>query len=150
MGAALLTHKATPFVETFQGPEAQLVKLMMPVYFSCEGLTVEERKLARYSWDLVTTDKSPEFLNLQNQPDFRYQSCVTFFHDSFYIRLFDVHPMSQQLFMNGIKSQGKFLANMIGVALSETENDDPAIFDRKLCHLTKIHFERGVQSAECK
>jgi len=148
MGANISNEKTKP--PALKHSEAQLVKLMMPVYFSNDELTIEERKLAKYSWDLVANDKSPEFLSRRGKPDFQYQSCVTFFYDSFYVRLFDVHPMSQQLFVNGIKSQGKFLVKLIGMALSETENDDPAIFDRKLHLLTKVHFERGVQSGECK
>ena len=145
MGAVL---SAKPLV--LNKSETEMVKLMMPIYFSYETVSAEDRKVLKTTWECITKDKSPEFLSRRGKPDFQYQSCVTFFYDSFYVRLFDVHPMSQQLFVNGIKSQGKFLVKLIGMALSETENDDPAIFDRKLRHLAQTHFERGVLGVECK
>ncbi|RYY88393.1 hypothetical protein EON63_02445 [archaeon] len=45
----------------------------------------------------------------ETNKDFHYNSSVTFFYDSFYIRLFDIHPMSRQLFKGGMRSQGEYI-----------------------------------------
>lgn len=128
--------------------EAEIVRLMYPVFYNSEGITPEERKRASDSWQLILDDKSPEFLQHKGQPDFPYTTCVTFFYDSFYTRLFDIHPMCRQLFKNGMRSQGKFLVKMISLALSEL--DDPGKFDKNLVKLAEIHYERGVKAVECK
>ena len=74
--------------------------------------------------------------------------CERHDYDSFYTRLFDIHPMSRYLFKNGMKSQGKFLVQMISLALSELS--DPAKFDRTLTKLAEVHYHRGVRAVECK
>jgi hypothetical protein len=131
-----------------QRNEKEVVKLMMPVYYTEGDVSVEERNLAQISWDLVLNDKSPEFLSRKGQSDFSYDCCVIFFYDSFYLRLFDVHPLCRQLFKAGMKSQGKFLVKMISLSLSEL--DDKNKFDKNLIKLAQVHFERGVKAVECK
>lgn len=121
---------------------------MMPVYYNPDPITREERSLAFKIWNLVLDNQAPEYLRLKGLPDFHYNSSVTFFYDSFYTRLFDIHPMSRQLFKGGMRSQGKFLVKMISLALSEL--DDPAKFDRNLIKLAEIHYERGVKAVECE
>jgi hypothetical protein len=128
--------------------EEEIVRLMMPVYFVPVAIDAEERKLAQMTWNLILDDKSLEFLARKGQPDFSYQSCVTFFFDTFYTRLFDVHPMSRHLFKGGMRAQGKFLVKMISLSLSEI--DDPEKFTRNLLKLAEIHYEKGVKSVECK
>lgn len=146
MGASPSTNT----VSKLKASEAEVVKLMMPVYFTQERLTPEERKLAKASWDSIVNDKSPEYISRRGTEGFPYNCCVTFFYDSFYTRLFDIHPMSRQLFVNGMRSQGKFLVKMIGLALSDMEHEHPEVFDKTLVHLAHVHFERGVKSVECK
>jgi len=148
MGAATSTTR--PLKPVLNKSAAEVVKLMMPVYYSIEELTAEERKIAKSTWEAIVNDQSPEFLSNHGKDDFPYQSCVSFFYDSFYSRLFDIHPTSRELFMNGMKSQGKFLVKLIGVALSETESIDPRLFDKTMHHLAKVHFERGVKAVECE
>ena len=129
---------------------AEVVRLMMPVYYTTENITYEDRKLAKATWNLVVNDTSPEYLARKGKADFHCQCCVSFFYDTFYTRLFDVHPICRPLFMHGMKSQGKFLVKMIGLALSELENENPQIFEKTLHHLAKVHYERGVKAVECK
>lgn len=130
--------------------EQEIVRLMLPVYYAppSDVLTPSERLLASKSWDLILNDLSPAFLNYKMDPTFPYVTCVTFFYDTFYRRLFDIHPMSKSLFKNGMKSQGKFLVKMISLALSEL--DDPEKFDKTLVKLAEIHYQRGVKGVECK
>lgn len=128
--------------------EEEVIRLMMPVYYNSTSIDAAERKLAQDSWNLILDDKSPLFKERKGKPDFPYQSCVTFFYDTFYTRLFDIHPTCRHMFKNGMRSQGKFLVKMISLALSEL--DDPEKFDRNLVKLAEIHYERGVKSVECK
>ena len=128
--------------------EKEIVKLMMPVFYTSLNVTPEERKAAADSWDLILNEKSPEYLKCREDPNFQYQSCVTFFYDSFYLRLFDIHPLCRALFKNGMKSQGKFLVKMISLALSEL--DDAEKFDKNLHKLAEVHYQRGVKTVECK
>lgn len=148
MGGAPSTSEPMASKAILHKNEKEIVKLMMPVYYTMVDVTAEERKLASDSWDLILHEKSPEFLSKRGTPDFPYQSCVTFFYDSFYLRLFDVHPLCKQLFKKGMKSQGKFLVKMISLALSEL--DDPVKFDQNLVKLSEVHYQRGVKAVECK
>lgn len=100
------------------------------------------------------------------------------FYDTFYQRLFDVHPvsyfpfnlsslqlfafffhlkfpnvsyvmkMSRSMFKSGLKTQGKFLVKMISLCLSEIT--ETAKFTKTLEKLTEAHNTRGVKSIECK
>lgn len=126
----------------------EVVSLMMPLYYSTKPLSLLERELAVKSWNLIVSDQAPEYLAKKQSPDFHYHSSVTFFYDTFYSRLFDIHPMCKQLFKNGMRSQGTFLVKLISLALSEL--DDAAKFDATLKTLAEVHYERGVRAAECK
>jgi hypothetical protein len=146
MGSSAST--ATAKVD-LQRSEQEIVRLMMPVYYNHEPINADERASAFRVWNLVLDDKAPEYLRLKAEnKDFAYNSSVTFFYDSFYTRLFDIHPMSRQLFKGGMRSQGKFLVKMISLALSEM--DDPEKFDKNLVKLAEIHYQRGVKAVECK
>lgn len=134
------------------GSERELVKLMMPIFY-CEEhkISREENKVAKSNWELVINDRSPEFLARREKASFQYQSCISFLYDTFYTRLFDIHPLSRQLFVQGTNNQGKLLVKMIGLALTELENEeDVNSFEKTLHHLAKVHFERGVKAVECK
>eukprot|EP00981_Chlorochromonas_danica_P007781 scaffold1882_cov163-Ochromonas_danica.AAC.12 len=146
MGSSVSVNKTKQASHELQKSEKDIVKLMMPVYYNPDPITREERGLAFKIWNLVLDNQAPEYLRLKGLPDFHYNSSVTFFYDSFYTRLFDIHPMSRQLFKGGMRSQGKFLVKMISLALSEL--DDPAKFDRNLVKLAEIHYERGVKAVE--
>ena len=128
--------------------QQSVVKLMMPLYFDPIDCTVEEHRLAEDCWNLVLTDKAPMFLEKKGTDGFAYASCVTFFYDNFYVRLFDIHPASKELFKSGMKGQGKFLVMMLSLALSELAQ--PAQFEKSLLRLADIHYKRGVKAVECK
>mmetsp|Transcript_16575 Transcript_16575/g.28060 ORF Transcript_16575/g.28060 Transcript_16575/m.28060 type:complete len:203 (+) Transcript_16575:149-757(+) len=129
--------------------ESEIVKLMFPLYYSAQAITKDEHKLASDAWSDILNDKSPEFVNRKKtDKNFTYSSNVTFFYDTFYMRLFDIHPMSKNLFKNGMRSQGKFLVKMITLALSEI--NDGVKFDKTLVKLAEVHNERGVKAVECK
>lgn len=127
--------------------ENEIVKLMFPLYYSSQDIQSDEHRMATDSWNSILNSTSEEYKRRKiNDPEFHYSSCVIFFYDSFYSRLFDIHPMARSLFKNGMKSQGKFLVKMITLAL--TEINDPDKFDKTLIKLAEVHNIRGVKAVE--
>lgn len=132
---------------SLNGRSEEIILLMLPVYYNDSPLTLEERELAARSWSMVLNGNSENFLKLSKDPKFPHQNCIIFFYNSFYSRLFDVHPLAKDLFKD-MNSQGKFLVKMISLALSEHE--DPEKFQNTLVKLAEIHNDRGIKAVECK
>ena len=130
-----------------RGGEEEIVKLMMPVYYNDKALTSEEYQIAEQAWNLILTDSSKEFNLRRKDPNFPHPSCIVFFYNSFYTRLFDIHPLARDLFKD-VQSQGKFLVKMISLSLSERA--DEKRYRQTLIKLAEIHNERGIKAAECK
>eukprot|EP01040_Poterioochromonas_malhamensis_P010288 gene10289-11190_t len=74
MGGAPSTAEPAASKAKLHRNEKEIVKLMMPVYYTVQEVSIEERKLASNSWDLILNEKSPEFLSKKGDPDFPYQS----------------------------------------------------------------------------
>ena len=124
----------------------ELINLMMPVFYTELPLTESDVVLAKASWRMITDDTAPGFLALKGTPGFDFPSCIMYFFDNFYSRLFDVHPMCRPMFKSGLKSQGKFLVKMISMAVSLI--NEPVKFQQTLIKLTETHNERGVKAIE--
>lgn len=154
MGAVLSSPKKN--ISTSKCPaeptvtsESEMIRLMMPLYYSIATLTDRDRLLASKTWQLILNNESPEYIHQkETNTAFQYEQCMEFFFDSFYFRLFDIHPASRALFKSSMQHQGNFLVKMISLSLSETE--DPRIFDMTLRKLAEIHYQRGVKAFECK
>ena len=128
--------------------DEEIVLLMMPVYYCAESVSKEEHKLAADSWQLILSNSSPGYLELKKtDPSTKYNSAIMMFYNSFYSRLFDIHPLAQDLFRDA-KSQGKFLVKMISLSLSEV--NDAMKYEKTLRKLAEIHNERGIKAIECK
>jgi len=128
--------------------ETEIVKIMLPLYFTHDSLTAEDIAVAKQTWQMIVSDQAPVFLARKGTKDFQHQSAVTFFYDQFYVRLFDIHPICRHLFRNGMKSQGTCVFRMMSLALSELDN--PKQFKETLQVLVKVHYGRGVKAVECK
>jgi hemoglobin-like flavoprotein len=125
-----------------------LVRLMMPVYYTCDAITKEECDAALEAWQMISNNEAPNYLKQQLESiEFAtaYPTAMSYFSDLFYSRLFDVHPFSQNLFKD-VRSQGKFLTKMISLSL--TEFYDPTKYELTLRKLAEVHNERGVKAAE--
>eukprot|EP01040_Poterioochromonas_malhamensis_P008009 gene8009-8657_t len=122
--------------------EEEVVKLMFPVYYCDDMLTTEEDILVERAWNLVLTDGAFSY-RLKAQRS--HSSCIAYFYELFYNRLFDVHPGARDLFKD-IQSQGKFLVKMISLGLSEKV--DQKKYTDTLTKLAEIHNERGVKAVE--
>jgi len=145
MGGASST--ATSHASALGKTETEIVRLMMPIYYTTVEITPEERKAANESWNLILNNTAPEFeARRRTDADFKFESTVMFFYDIFYARLFDIHPLSKELFKRGMKAQGKFLVQMITLSLSEREN--PEKYNTTLTKLAEIHYHRGVKALE--
>lgn len=127
--------------------EEEIVKLMLPIYYTTELLTDEELELAKTAWNIVLNSSAPEFIRLKQNPAFPFDTCVKYFYSNFYQRLFDIHPLAKDLFKD-LNMQGHFLVKIITLALSE--KDDPKRYEATLVKLTQVHNDRGVKAVECK
>eukprot|EP01041_Mallomonas_annulata_P001323 gene1323-2546_t len=124
-----------------------LIDMVMPEY--CEKdvvLSPSEVAMARSGWGLILTGSSPAFLAIKDSPDFNSSTCLTWFYDSFYKRLFDVAPATKPLFKPDISSQGRALVGMISSALKLLDNLDALV--PALQNLARIHSERHIRAAQ--
>ena len=73
------------------------VRLMLPVYFIPSELTVDEMKIAEHSWAMLSSTSCPTYLEMRERAiaaGVPYpQSSSLWFAETFYDRLFDVHPV---------------------------------------------------------
>lgn len=130
------------------GDICDVVSVLMPLYYVHDVVvTPEDIHVAKDCWGLIIENKSEEFLSKQNiDPSFRTHSCMSWFFNSFYERLFDVHPLCKPLFKSGLQAQGRFLIQMISTTLGQLKN--PAEFKNTMRALTIRHCERGVKAIE--
>ena len=78
----------------------EVVAIMMPIYYTDALVTPEDFVLASDNWDnMILNDQSPVYLEMKRNGS-EYSSCVVFFYETFYKRLFDVHPVSNSKFLN--------------------------------------------------
>jgi len=126
--------------------DAEVVAVMMPIYFVNENVTKNDCTQAINSWNLILNDKGPGFDAKRGQLGYEQASCIMYFYDAFYSRLFDVNPMARPMFKSGMKSQGKFLVKMISLSISLL--DDTEKFNQTLTKLTEVHNDRGVKAVE--
>lgn len=80
----------------YQNDEA-IIRIMMPVYYIKDTLTLDEILMAKSSWENILNGVSKDFYNYKAKcrfEDFSYISPLEWFQDLFYKRLFDVHPVS--------------------------------------------------------
>ena len=129
--------------------QASLVKLILPLYYNEEPLTEEELAEAQKGWDRILNDTSPEYLKKKSSDSAfadEFPSCATWFFSVFYARLFDVHPAAKPMFRSGLKSQGKFLIQLMTLALTLVLKPDK--LEKVMLNLAEKHNERGVKAIE--
>jgi len=101
--------------------QAALVRLILPLYYSEGEILQEEVDRAQSGWDDILNDTSPEYLRQKSlDPRFveEHPSCASWFFTTFYMRLFDIHPAAKPMFKAGLKTQGKFLVQLMTLALT--------------------------------
>jgi len=127
----------------------QAVSLVLPIYYSKEPLTTQERDEAIGAWKLIFNNKAPAFVELKSKdPSFPHALCTEYFYSIFFVRLIDVYSHAKGLFS---KSNQRMRQSFLG-SLSMIINliDDPTKFNRVLVNLAHVHNKIGVKSMECK
>jgi hypothetical protein len=146
--ASAAPRRSEPQLHKLHKKQEEILLLMMPVYYCADALTPDEHKIAADSWQQILNNTAPGFLALKkNNPDFKFTSSIFFFYDSFYTRLFDIHPLARALFKD-TKSQRNSLVKMVSLGLSEAA--DVGRYEKTLVMLAEIHNEKGVKAIECK
>ncbi len=138
--------------DQMQKTEEEIIAFVMPVFYTKSELAAEEREAASSAWKLIVNNKSQHFLDIrtqrQNDPNFPHVTCLEYFYDIFYNRLFDVHPSCKSLFKKSINKQGSFFARMISLLLGDI--DDQEKWTKNLENMAHIHNKMGVKAVECK
>lgn len=68
------------------------VCMYRPDWFKSEELRDIDIQEAQASWLMIVSSSGEEFLFRKRDPSFTFSSCLVWFFDVFYNRLFDVHP----------------------------------------------------------
>jgi len=106
----------------------------------------EDVALAKASWDLILNDKSPEYMRLLSGKNPITVSCLVWFYDSFYERLFEIHPTSREQFKGSMKKQGMVLVKIIGISIGL--RDEESRVSQILVSISKSHAVRGIKAHE--
>lgn len=72
--------------------DMNLLKLMLPVWYTNDVLSIEDVCIAKSVWSQILDDTSPAFLRLKGTCGFPYKSAVVWFFDMFFSRFFDMYP----------------------------------------------------------
>jgi len=123
-----------------------IVQIMMPLYYISSPLTSEDTNLAIKSWNTILNNESTKYNNeliLGNLNNIN--SCKEWFEISFYQRLFDVHPLSKNMFSNP-NTQGRFLTSLISFIFTALDNEEKV--KSRLIELALNHCKRGVKVCE--
>lgn len=121
--------------------EDELIQFLMPMYYTAEPLSTEERTAAAKSWDLILYDQC----HCINNAGVQGTTAADVLHDVFFQRLFLVHPICQELFKIPMKMD---LVPTITAVLSLLDRPDG--LERALKGMIHAHNKIGVKAAECK
>lgn len=136
----------------FEKSKEEIVKLVLPVYYTEEAITPRDQQLIHSSWNMVTGDSAPEYLEERKRPNFPHETCLSYFCYLFYSRLFQIHPEAKPLFEHAISLQemkhGKVVLKMIAVFIKAMENDPEHL--QMLVKLAEQHYSRGIKAVQCK
>eukprot|EP01035_Chromulina_nebulosa_P018127 gene18127-23781_t len=121
----------------------EIFEFMKPIYYIHDAqVNQSDIQLAQQSWDIILDDKSPEYLKKKSCNEITAVSCLTWFYDCFYDRLFDIHPTCRSLFKNNMIVQGKALVKLITTALTMLNDLDNLV--PVLINLAKSHTAKGI------
>jgi sulfur relay (sulfurtransferase) DsrC/TusE family protein len=117
--------------------------VMPPYYIEDAFLSEEEMTHIRESWQLIMDDKAAGYLKSKEEGDLSEEhSGVVFFYESFYKRLFDVHPSSRTLFQSNLDKMGAMLVGMLTSAVSLLNNISELA--PRLEGLAKMHSKKVI------
>eukprot|EP00981_Chlorochromonas_danica_P015531 scaffold12976_cov188-Ochromonas_danica.AAC.2 len=124
-----------------------LVKLLMPLYYTTEPITAEEKEAVSYVWKLIVRNQCAHFNAYKAaHPEKGLKLVTEFLHILFYERLFLIHPSCRELFQRSISKMN--MVPMISLCLSKFEEPDK--LQKSLANLVSVHNNLGVKAVECK
>ena len=134
------------YINFHKKSDAEIMKFMLPLYYTTHHITERDMDLAHQSWDYICTSTSPKYLDVHDSNNLQKPSCISWFYTTFYNRLFDVHPACKPLFKRGTVGQGNFLVKMITLTLNQLRY--PKSFQQTMENLAARHCEWGVRGGE--
>lgn len=131
-------------ISSKKDPKEEELVVKFPAFYVEADVTADDIQRARDSWTLIVEDSTVAY---QSQKTLiQSSSCVSWFYDLFYERLFQVEPATKPLFKNDMQVQGKALVKMISAALGLL-NDIPSLTEA-LQGLARGHAAKGVVSSQ--
>lgn len=130
--------------------EAEMIKLLMPVYYTTAPLLPHEKEQAIKAWKMISSGLAPEFFR-RKKYDPVNTPCTSppeFFGKQLVKRFVNVHPISQPMFSNTTTKQGTLFFRMIAFVITALEDEEK--FDNHFVMLAKGHNRLGVRAVECK
>lgn len=147
MGIASSVHLGVLKERIAGKSESDLVKLLLPLYYSDVPFAPNEFQHIVDSWQMILNNTAPGYISALQENLTAEASCSTFFHGLFYQRLFDTQPTTKDLFEN-VHCQGVKFVQMISSLIATCSNSQAC--ETILIKLAELHNERGVKAAECK
>ena len=128
--------------------EEDIIKLVLPSYYTTEKLSGEELSEVCNSWELIVHNKSPHFAMCRTESgkSFHHESCMDLFYYTMYVRLLDLHPDSKDFFEPPPPGQGRNFVHYMQVLLAEIHEDIK--WNETLINLTITHSRMGVKAME--
>jgi hypothetical protein len=127
--------------------EADIIRLLMPMYFTMQPLQQDELNAANHVWKLIVRNQCAHFNAIKAaHPEKNYQGVAEYLHTVFYERLFLVHPSCRSLFQRAVSKMN--LIPMISMFL--TKLDQPDQLRKSLLNLVNVHNKIGIKAVECK
>eukprot|EP01041_Mallomonas_annulata_P014279 gene14278-30382_t len=127
-----------------EGSEEQVFERMLPIYYLKDVVILDEDiAAARASWELVTTDSSPEFNRRKGTEGFP-SSCLSWYYDSFYEESYALDSSAKALYKSSLKVQVKALVAMIQMMLTIFKT--PEKTNIVLTAVANGHTKKGVKA----
>eukprot|EP00981_Chlorochromonas_danica_P006843 scaffold1496_cov266-Ochromonas_danica.AAC.5 len=129
MGGIVSSSKkdAVALAITEEKTEEEVVRFIMPLFYTKLPLTGEEKDAAVHAWKLILNNQCQHFFEIKAEhPEIEFKLVSEYFFDVLYNRMFDVNPSCRGLFHRSINKQGSFLLRMISLLIAEAE--DPPKF----------------------
>jgi len=132
-----------------RGTDEELMALCQPKCYKDHAIMTDSFvQLARKSWKLILSDQSPEFIRRKQDPAFQFETCIQWFHETFYGTLFQRNPSCRSLYICDMRSQGRALVGSISFTLSQLWIQDMQAFYHNMEQLAIAHSKVGVRAVE--
>mmetsp|Transcript_3085 Transcript_3085/g.2065 ORF Transcript_3085/g.2065 Transcript_3085/m.2065 type:complete len:265 (+) Transcript_3085:38-832(+) len=128
--------------------EEELCKVLMPIYYTSEPITVVEQEKAVRAWKVIASGQAAEFYRLKKADPVNVtcQTPMEFFGNRLVKRFIEVHPVVKHMFNKNTLKQGTLFFRMIAFTISAL--DDESKFDSQFVTLAKTHNRMGIRAVE--